>query len=150
MPLAKLDIKMPDEFLLKVSKLAEKTDEVILKVLEAGGAVVLPKVKSNLQAVIGSNTKYKSRSTGELVDALGMTSPKQDKNGNFNIKIGFAEPRKDTGKTKSVSNAKLASILEYGKSGQPPKPFLKPAKTATKKPCIQAMTEALEKEIENL
>ncbi|HEX3025730.1 MAG TPA: HK97 gp10 family phage protein, partial [Clostridia bacterium] len=108
------------------------------------------KVKSNLQAVVGSNTKYKSRSTGELVDALGVTSPKQDRDGNFNIKIGFAEPRKNTGKAQNASNAMLASILEYGKTGQPPKPFLKPAKTATKKPCIQAMTEALEKEIENL
>lgn len=150
MPVAKLDIKIPDEFLLKVSKLAEKTDEVIPKVLEAGGAVVLPKVKSNLQAVVGSNTKYKSRSTGELVDALGVTSPKQDRDGNFNIKIGFAEPRKNTGKAQNVSNAMLANILEYGKSGQPPKPFLKPAKTAIKKPCIAAMTEVLEKEIENL
>jgi len=142
---AKIDIKMPEEFLLKVSKLAEKTDEIIPKVLEAGGAVVLPKVKSNLQTVIGNGTKYKSRSTGELVEALGVTSAKQDRDGNFNIKIGFDEPRIDAG-----SNAKIANIIEYGKSGQPPKPFLKPAKSATKKPCIAAMTAALEKELDNL
>lgn len=148
--MAKLTIQMPEEFLQKVSRLAEKTDEIVPKVLKAGGAVVLPKVKSNLQAAVGTNTKYKSRSTGELVDALGITSPKQDKDGNFNVKIGFAEPRKDSGKSKSISNAMLAGILEYGKSGQPPKPFLKPAKTAAKKPCIAAMTETLEKEIENL
>ncbi len=141
----KIDIKMPEEFLLKVSKLVEKTDEIIPKVLEAGGSVVLPKVKSNLQAVIGNDTKYKSRSTGELVEALGVTSAKQDRDGNFNVKIGFAEPRKD-----GESNAKVASILEYGKSGQPAKPFLKPAKSASRKPCIAAMTAALEKEIENI
>lgn len=145
-----MDIKLPEEFLQKVSRLADKTDEIVPKVLEAGGAVVLPKVKSNLQTAVGSNTKYESRSTGELVDALGVTSPKQDRDGNFNIKIGFAEPRKEEGKSKNVSNAMLANILEYGKSGQPPKPFLKPAKTATKKPCIAAMTEALEKEIDSL
>lgn len=149
MPVAKVELKMPEEFLQKISQLAEKTDEIVPKVLKAGDAVVLPKVKSNLQAAVGSNTKYKSRSTGELVNALGVTSPKQDRDGNFNIKIGFAESRKNTGKSKSVSNAMLASILEYGKSGQPPKPFLKPAKSATKKACIAAMTEALEKEIEN-
>ena len=148
--MAKLDIKLPEEFLQKVSRLAEKTDEIVPKVLEAGAAVVLPKMKSNLQAAVGSNTKYESRSTGELVDALGVSSPKQDRDGNFNIKIGFAEPRKNTGKAQNVSNAMLANILEYGKSGQPPKPFLKPAKTATKKPCIAAMTEALGKEIESL
>jgi len=142
---AKVDIKMPEEFLLKVSKLAEKTDEIIPKVLEAGGEVVLPKVRSNLQAVIGNGTKYKSRSTGELIFALGLSSAKQDKNGNFNVKIGFAEPRQD-----AASNAKIANILEYGKSGQPAKPFLKPAKSAIRKPCIAAMTAALEKEIGNL
>ena len=141
----KIDIKMPKEFLLKVSKLAEKTDEIISKVLEAGGAVALPKVKSNLQAVIGNGTKYKSRSTGALVEALGVTSAKQDRNGNFNVKIGFAEPRKD-----GESNAKLANVLEFGKSGRPAKPFLKPAKSASRKPCIAAMTVALEKELDNL
>ena len=130
---------------MKVSKLAEKTDEIIPRVLEVGGAVVLPKVKSNLQAVIGSNTKYKSRSTGELADALGVTPAKQDKEGNYNIKIGFAEPRED-----GESNAKIANILEYGKSGQPAKPFLKPAKSASRKPCITAMTTALEKELDNI
>lgn len=148
--MAKLTIRMPEEFLQKVSRLAEKTDEIVPKVLKAGGAVVLPKVKSNLQAVVGSNTKYKSRSTGELIDALGVSSPKQDRDGNFNIKIGFSEPRKDSEKQKIISNAMLAGILEYGKSGQPAKPFLKPAKTAAKKPCIAAMNETLEKEIENL
>lgn len=150
MQVAKIDIKMPEEFLLKVSKLAEKTDEIIPKVLEAGGAVVLPKVKSNLQAVIGNSTKYKSRSTGELASALGLSSAKQDRGGNFNVKIGFDEPRKDGDPRGSVSNAKLANIIEYGKSGQPAKPFLKPAKSASRKPCIVAMTAALEKEIENI
>lgn len=143
--MAKVDIKMPEEFLLKVSKLAEKTDEIIPKILEAGGEVVLPKVKSNLQAVIGNGTKYKSRSTGELTSALGLSSAKQDKNGNFNVKIGFAEPRRD-----AKSNAKIANIIEYGKSGQPAKPFLKPAKSATRKPCVAAMAAALEKELGNL
>ncbi len=46
--------------------------------------------------------------------------------GNHNIKVGFAEPRSGGG-----SNAKLANILEYGKHGQPAKPFLKPAKSAS-------------------
>lgn len=143
--MTKVDIKLPEEFLMKISRLGEKTDEVIPKVLEAGAAVVLPKVKANLQDAIGRNTKYKSRSSGELLEALGVSPVRQDKDGNFNVKVGFREPRKDGG-----VNAKLANILEYGKPGQPPKPFLKPAKTATRKPCIQAMEQKLEQEIESL
>ena len=143
--MAKVDFKMPEEFLLKVSRLAEKTDEIIPKVLEAGAEVVYDKVKSNLSSVVGKNTKVKSRSTGELESALGVSPAKQDRDGNFNVKIGFAEPRSDGG-----SNAKLANILEYGRHGQPPKPFLKPAKSRSKGACIEAMTSKLESEIEKL
>ena len=143
--MAKATFKMPEDFLLKLSRLGEKTDEIIPKVLEAGGEVVEAKVKSNLQAVIGSGTKEESRSTGELLSALGVSSARQDKDGNFNVKVGFSEPRSD-----GKSNAMIAAVLEYGKSGQPPKPFLKPAKSASKNACVDAMIAAFEKEVENI
>ena len=140
--MAKVEVKMPEKFLLRLSKLGEKTDEIIPRVLEAGGEVVLSKVKSNLQSVIGSGTKYPSRTTGEMVNALGLSPVKQDRDGNHNIKIGFSEPRKD-----GESNAKIANIIEYGKSGQPAKPFLRPAKSASRKPCIEVMKAKLEEEL---
>lgn len=58
--MAKADVKMPDDFLLKLSKLGDKTDEIIPKVLESGGEVVVETVKSNLQGTIGSGTKEKA------------------------------------------------------------------------------------------
>ena len=42
------------------------------------------------------------------------------------------------------SNAKIANVLEYGKHGQPAKPFLKPAKSASKAECIHVMEQTLE------
>lgn len=143
--MAKVDVKMPEDFLLKLSRLGNKTDEICEKALEAGGEVVLEKVKENLASVIGSGTKYDSRSTGELEQSLGLTSVKQDRDGNHNIKIGFSEPRSDGG-----SNAKIANIIEYGKHGRPAKPFLKPAKSSSRKACISAMQETLEREVEKL
>lgn len=143
--MARASFKMPEDFLTKVSTLADKTDEIIPKVLKEGGEVVAAKVKSNLQAVIGKETKYNSRSTGELIDALGVTPAGVDRNGNYDVKVGFDEPRKD-----GESNAKIANILEYGKSGQPPKPFLKPAKTASRNACIEAMKKKLDEEINKL
>ena len=143
--MAKAAFKMPEDFLLKLSRLGEKTDEIIPKVLEAGGEIVEAKVKSNLQAVIGSGIKEESRSTGELISALGVSSARQDKDGNFNVKVGFSEPRSD-----GKSNAMIAGVLEYGKSGQSPKPFLKPAKSASKSACVDAMIAAFEKEVENI
>ena len=114
-------------------------DDVSEKVLESGGAVVLDKVKSNLQGVLSGN------STDELSNSLGLSKVLLDRNGNHNIKVGFAEPRSDR-----KSNAMIANIIEYGKSGQPAKPFLKPAKNQSKKACIDAMTQKLEEEIEKL
>lgn len=143
--MAKITIKMPDDFLLKISQLAEKSDEIIPRVLEAGGDVVFEKVKGSLSAVIGSETKQKSRSTGELEAALGVSPVKKDSVGNYNLKIGFSEPR-----SSGESNAKIANILEYGKSGQLPKPFLKPAKAKSRKACIEAMKNKLESEIDSL
>ena len=143
--MARVDVKMPDEFLERMSRLGSNFDAIAETVLEAGGEVVLEKTKSNLASVIGSGTKYDSRSTGELESSLGLTEVKMDRNGNFNIKVGFSEPRSDGG-----SNAQLANIIEYGKSGQPAKPFLKPAKSASKKPCSEAMKQAFETEVEKL
>jgi len=143
--MAKVDVRMPEDFLLKVSKLAKQSDVIIPKVLEVGGEVVLAKVKDNLRSVVGKGTKYPSKSTGELVSSLGVTSAKQDRKGNYNVKVGFSEPRSDGG-----SNAKIANIIEFGKHGQPARPFLKPAKSKSRKQCVEAMATKLEEEINSL
>ena len=130
---------------MKISRLGSDFDRVADSVLQDGGEVVLAKVRSNLSAVIGSGTKYDSRSTGELEQSLGLSPVKLNREGNDDIKIGFSEPRSDGG-----SNAKLANILEYGKHGQPAKPFLKPAKSASKAECIRVMDQTLKEEVEKL
>lgn len=137
--MAKATYKMPDEFLDRLSQLGTRTDEIIPKVLEAGGEVALDKVRSQLHAVLSE------QSSGQLESNLGLSPAKMDKNGNFNVKVGFDEYRQD-----GSSNAMVANIIEFGKHGQPPKPFLKPAKTASRKPAIEAMKAKLEEEIENL
>ena len=136
---------MPEEFLLKLSKLGNKTDEIVSDALEVGGKIVLSEVKSNLKSVIGKNTKYKSKSTGKLLSSLGLSPAKLDKNNNYNVKIGFSEPHDS-----KATNAMLANILEYGKSGQPPKPFLRPAKRKSRDACIEAMKFKIESEIQKI
>lgn len=134
--MAKCTCKLPDELLKKLSRLGSKMDSISEEVLKTGGEIVLDKVKSNLKGVLSGE------STGELESSLGLSKVLMDKNGNPNIKVGFSEPRSD-----GKSNAMIANIIEYGKSGQPARPFLKPAKTALRKPCIEAMTKKLEEEI---
>jgi len=143
---AKIEIKMPEDFLLRLSKLESKTDEIIPKVLEAGGEGVLAKVKGNLSSAIGKGTKEPSRSTGELESSLGLSPAKQKRDGSgWDVKVGFAEPRSDGG-----SNAKIANVLEYGRHGQTPRPFLKPAKTQSKNAAIEAMKAKFESEADGV
>ena len=140
--MAKADIKMPDEFLEKLAHLTQDEDGMAERVLTAGAEVVEARVRSNLAGVIGRGTKEESRSTGQLLASLGTSSVKLDRDGNHNVKVGFAEPRRDGG-----SNAKITNILEYGRHGQPPKPFLKPAKSSSKAAAIEAMKRKVEEEV---
>lgn len=88
--MAKVDIKMPDAFLEKLAHLARDEDGMAERVLNAGAEVVEAKVRSNLAGVIGRGTKEESRSTGQLLSALGTSPVKVDRNGNHDVKIGFA------------------------------------------------------------
>ena len=139
--MGKVKIEMPTQWLDTIAGIGNALDAAIPKALEAGGKVVLDKMKSNLGSAIGRGTKYKSRSTGKLAAALGVSPAKPDRNGNLDIKVGFSEGR---GK---VSNAMLANLLEYGKHGQPPKPFLKQTKSSSQKPCVEAMESVLKEEL---
>ena len=142
--MAKADIKMPEDFLMKISQLGSNFDAVAESVLEAGGEVVLAKVKSNLAGVVGTGTKYDSRSTGELERSLGL-SPVKENGAGRDIKVGFSEPHSG-----GVSNAMLATVLEYGKHGQTAKPFMTPAKRSAQKPCIEAMRKVFEEGVDSL
>ena len=143
--MAKAEVQLPEELLTRLSQLGAKSDEIAEKMLEAGGEVLLSRVKSNLAGVIGKGTKYPSESTGELERSLGLSPAKLDRNGNHNIKVGFSEPRAD-----GSSNARIDNIIEYGKHGQPAKPFLKPAKSASKAAVIEAMKQIFEQEVSKL
>ncbi len=140
--MAKVNIKLPDEFLKKLSSLGERTDEVAKRALTEGGEIILARTRANLIGVIGKNTKTESRSTGQLVSSLGLTPVLVDRNGNYNIKIGFDEYRDD-----GSSNAAIANIIEYGKHGQPAKPFLAPAKRQVGNQALERMMQVIEEEI---
>lgn len=154
--LAKATFTFPDNLISTIEKLGNKTDEIIEKSLEAGAGVVEDKVRNNLRDVIGKGTKTDSRSTGELLSSLGTSPPLVDRNGVYNIKVGFAEPRKEQNTAKGKrsykerTNAMIASVLEYGKHGQAPKPFLAPAISSSKKEATAAMVTKFDEEVSKL
>ena len=139
--MGKVKIEMPTQWLDTIAGMGNALDAAIPRALEAGGKVVLEKMKSNLRSAIGRGTKYQSRSTGKLAASLGVSPAKLDRDNNLDVKVGFSEGRGD------VSNAMLANLLEYGKHGQPPKPFLKRTKSSSQTPCIEAMQSVLKEEL---
>lgn len=144
--MATCTVKLPDEFMSKLNEFDSRTEEIIEKSLKAGAEIVYKQAKSNLQNVIGSGTKFDSRSTGQLLKALGV-SPVKSKDNGYDIKIGFAEPRSGGG-----TNAEIASILEYGKkkAKQAPKPFMKPAQDATQKKAKEEIQRVFTEEAQKI
>ncbi len=143
--MAKVTIEFPDDIVKKLAKLESRTDEVLEKTLKAGADVVKPVFKAKLACAIGRNTKRKSKSTGQLAGALGVSPVKSADDGSVDVKIGFNEPRKD-----GKRNAMIASILEHGRSNQPARPFVSATKSAVKAPATQAMVDAFNKEVDGL
>lgn len=149
-------IQFDDDFSKKLAALGSHTDEILEKAMSAGAEAALPIVRAELQGAIGGDTKEPSRSTGELVNSLGISPVMVDNKGITNVKIGFSEPRRHQYIAKkkrsyyTVTNAMIANVLEYGKSGQPPRPWLKRAKTKATKVFRAKAQEIIDKEVEKL
>jgi len=144
--MAKLDVVIPDDWLSRLSRLEENTEPITRSMLEAGGNIAVGAVRSNLRSAVGSNTKKPSRSTGELMSSLGVSPVKRDRNGDHDIKVGFREPRRGGGSP----NARIANVLEHGRHGQPPRPFLRPAKASSRQAVINAMQSKFDEEINRI
>ena len=149
-------IQFDDDFSKKLAALGSHTDEILEKAMSAGAEAALPIVRAELQGAISGDTKEPSRSTGELVDSLGISPVMVDNKGVTNVKIGFSEPRRHQYAAKkkrsyyTVTNGLIANILENGKHGQPPRPWLKRAKTQATKVFRAKAQEIIDKEVEKL
>lgn len=148
--------KLPEDLMKKVDRLGKETDRICEKALTEGGKVMEKSVASHLSQVVGKDTVVESRSTGELQASLGVSPVKVDRNGNHDVKIGFREPRSQQTAAKGkrsyrqITNAMIANVLEYGRKGQAPKPFLAPAKKAAKKETTSKMESVLREEIDKI
>lgn len=143
--MARVDVRLPNTFIDALGKVSNVVENNAEQILSAGAQVVEPRMRANLTVAIGSGTKEPSRSTGQLVSALGTTSVKVNSRGVYNVKVGFAENRDD-----GRSNALIANVLEHGRSNQAARPFLAPTRSQTRKPATEAMKQALTAAIEQV
>ena len=143
--MARVQIKLPNDFIDALDSASNILDNSAEQVLKAGANIVEPRMRSNLSAAIGSNTKRPSRSTGQLAKALGTAPVKVNSRGDYNVKVGFAENRDD-----GRANALIANVLEHGRSNQPARPFLAPTRSQTKRAAIDAIKQTLATRIQQV
>lgn len=143
--MARAQIQLPNAFIDALEAVSNVIESSAEEVLSAGANVVEPRLRANLTSAIGSNTKAPSRSTGQLASALGTTSVKVNSRGVYNVKVGFAENRRD-----GRSNALIANVLEHGRSNQAARPFLAPTRSQTRRPATEAMKQVLTVAIERV
>lgn len=156
--MAKITVKLPDELMRKMDSLGKETDRIVKASLEAAGEPVKHEVLSKYDAVVGRphivkglNRRlynYGVRSTGGLRRSIGISPARINRRGEYDIKIGFAG-NVPNGK---ITYGRLAGIIERGckKRGQPPRPFIKPAKRASKQASIDAFQKKFDEEVEKL
>lgn len=140
--MAKVSVKLPEETLKKLERLGTEYDGIVQGMLADGIEPLEKQIKSNLEAVIGRGTKYKSRSKGNLIKAVKVTKAYQVSNGDWHIKVGIYGYDDD-----GVPNALKAMVLEHGRSNMPAKPWLKPAISSSKKDVVNAMKESFDKRV---
>ncbi|WP_406713283.1 HK97 gp10 family phage protein [Trueperella pyogenes] len=143
--MARVQIRLPNAFIDSLDAASRVLEASADDVLKAGAGVVEPRMRANLAAAIGRATKQASRSSGQLLSALGTTSVKVNTKGDHNIKVGFAENRRD-----GRSNALIANVFEHGRTDQPARPFLAPTRSQTRRGTINAMKTVLMARIEQV
>ena len=157
--MAKMTFKAGDDYMLKLSRLGARSDAIAKKALYAAADIVTDAVRDNLESLPTDRYRYLEKDekfTGvpsglkrDLLDSLGITPVDTDKNGDWNVKVGFdgygSFPTKKY--TKGVPNQMLARSIESGSSVRVKTPFVRPAVRATKKAAIGAMQKVIDQAI---
>lgn len=153
--MAKMTIQGLDEYVAKLSKLGSNTAAIAKRAVRAGANPVADEVRKGLETnikdpayagvgdggVFGMKPNY-GKSTGDLLNSLGVSPPSVDKNGVYNCKIGFAGYDR-----KGVPNALKARAMESGTSRLRKRPFIRPAVNRAKKRALEEMGKSIDADL---
>ena len=159
--MARITFKAGEDWALKLSALATRSEGVAKKALYEGAKVVADKIHGNLSAL--PTEKYRYLQSGEqfsglpqdqkddLLNSFGVTPIKYE-DGCWNVKIGFdgygSHPTRKY--PQGVPNQLLARAVESGSSVRRKHPFVRPAINATRKQAVDAMQRAIDEECKKI
>lgn len=146
----------------KILDFGEKTDAIAAEIVYAGAGVLADEVRRNLQNLPEENFRYLQNGEvfdgvpktqkQDLLDSLGITPVEQDKQQNYNAKVGFDGYGTISTKKypKGLPNNMVARSIESGSSVRKKHPFIRPAIRSSKAKVIAAMQKKLEEKAKAL
>lgn len=162
--MARIRFSRLEEYELRLSRLAEHTEEIAGKAIYAGADIITNAIRENIEGLHAASDKaglfaYQKKEPAPLtetakqglLDSLGIT-PMQNDGGYRNVKIGFdGYNNMPTQKyPRGQPNQLIARSLESGSSIAQKHPFVRPAVTANRKKAEEKMGEILDKEIQKI
>lgn len=163
--MGKITINGLQEYSLMLSRLSEKTEEIVGKALYAGADIVADKLKENIRALpsVPDIEGIKAWRANEhapitvsakrgLLESMGIASQQAEAGGSNNVKIGFDgyNDIKTKKYPKGQPNKLVANSINSGSSISPAHPFIRTAANAVRKQAQKKMGEVIEEEIEKL
>ncbi|MBR2132905.1 MAG: hypothetical protein IJ955_10315 [Oscillospiraceae bacterium] len=154
--MAKMTLEIGEEFAIKLSQLADGSEEIAKKAIYQAAGIVTDQIRRNLEKNLSdsasaakdgsarSKNQY-NHPTGDLSRSLGITPIQRDNDGYLNARVGF-----DGYDRRGVPNQLKARVMESGSSTIKKRPFVRPAVNATKAAAVQTMEKVVEEEIQKI
>ncbi len=157
--MAKMTVKLGDALVHGFETAGREMDAIAQAALRAGAAEVYGEAQSRLAEALSRSRKGPKRGSGELRSALGISPMSITKQGAYDIRVGFREPRrkqpgKRVGRSRKgggyyvATNAMVANILEHGHKGrlggQEAAPWWEPGLKSSRKKAQEAIQKTVE------
>ena len=103
-----------EEFAALLYRMAEDSEEAAKEAVRAGAGLLADRLREDYQAVLGKD------STGQMLQAMGITPVKLSNKGWWNAKVGFDgyDLRRFKSWPKGVPHQLKARVIESGRKGQ--------------------------------
>lgn len=156
--MARMTVKLGDDYVVKLEAAGAKSEEMAIMAIEAGAGIVTNEIRKNLTANINDPESasrrgdvafknFYNKTSGSLLEALGITPVDRDEAGTLQAKIGFGDPDYDP---KGVPNVLKVRVMESGSSTIRKRPFIRPAVNATKKAAKDEMQRVINEELKKI
>ena len=150
------------DYELMLGKIGDASKDICGAAIYEGAKIIADEVKNNLnslnvttdelamlKAKKGEPTYITQRAKEGLIKSFGVTPMSQDKDGIYNVKLGFDgyNDVKTKKWTKGQPNQLIARACESGSSAMIKQPFFREAVQKTKKKAESRMAEVLDEKI---